>query len=83
MWALVKVGPHAIFQQNASNTVRGSALAWAFLAGLNNALGNMSTVALSLPDFARYARRRQDTLVQVKSLSIVFIIIIFLLRLSF
>lgn len=50
IWAFVKTsGGGPIFAQHAS--LSGSRLAFAWLAAVNNALGDYATIAVNIPDF--------------------------------
>ena len=50
IWAMVKVPPGSgLLSQKAK--LSGSALSWAWLGGLNSALGSFSTLGVNIPDF--------------------------------
>lgn len=57
-WAFATTGGGAIFQQKGS--LSGSQLAWTWLGALNSTLGTITTLAVNIPDFTRYARSRQE-----------------------
>ncbi|KAK9350540.1 permease for cytosine/purines, uracil, thiamine, allantoin-domain-containing protein [Lipomyces doorenjongii] len=55
------LGQTSLFKQG--NTLSGTALAWAFMSGLNSNIGGGTTLMVNAPDYSRYARRRSDTYV--------------------
>lgn len=57
-WAFATTGGGAIFQQKGS--LSGSQLAWTWLGALNSTLGTITTLAVNIPDFTRYARSKQE-----------------------
>jgi NCS1 family nucleobase:cation symporter-1 len=61
VWALVRAGGIAPMLQNAPNAKGG--LGAVFGAGLTSAVGFWGTMALSIPDFSRYARSQRDQVV--------------------
>ncbi|TDL20844.1 hypothetical protein BD410DRAFT_359821 [Rickenella mellea] len=61
IWAIVKahgIGP--IVHQ--SNSIHGSALAWAMVKGIMSSIANFATLIVNDPDFARFARKPRDAL---------------------
>jgi NCS1 family nucleobase:cation symporter-1 len=56
-------------------TVSGSALAWSFFANLNSVLGNYATLGLNISDFARYARKPNDTNIQAIAIPFIFTVV--------
>ena len=57
-WAFATTGGGAVFQQKGS--LSGSQLVWTWLGALNSTLGTITTLAVNIPDFTRYARSRQE-----------------------
>jgi len=57
-WAFATTGGGAIFQQKGS--LSGSELVWTWLGALNSTLGTITTLAVNIPDFTRYARSKQE-----------------------
>ena len=57
-WAFATTGGGAIFQQKG--TLSGSQLVWTWLGALNSTLGTITTLAVNIPDFTRYARSKQE-----------------------
>jgi len=57
-WAFATTGGGAIFQQTGS--LSGSKLVWTWLGALNSTLGTITTLAVNIPDFTRYARSKQE-----------------------
>ena len=57
-WAFATTGGGAIFQQKGS--LQGSKLVWTWLGALNSTLGTITTLAVNIPDFTRYARSKQE-----------------------
>lgn len=57
-WAFATTGGGAIFQQKGS--LSGSQLVWTWLGALNSTLGTITTLAVNIPDFTRYARSKQE-----------------------
>ncbi|KAF8517347.1 NCS1 nucleoside transporter family [Gautieria morchelliformis] len=68
IWAFVKTGGGPIFAQQG--TLHGSARSWAWLSCMNSVFGNLATLAVSIPDFTRYARKPSDTYIQVVAIPI-------------
>ena len=61
IWAFVKVpSSKGLFEQHTS--LSGSALSYAWLSALNSALGLYSTLAVNIPDFSRFAKKRTSHL---------------------
>jgi len=57
-WAFATTGGGAIFQQKGS--LSGYQLVWTWLGALNSTLGTITTLAVNIPDFTRYARSKQE-----------------------
>ncbi|CDO72821.1 hypothetical protein BN946_scf185002.g6, partial [Trametes cinnabarina] len=64
IWAFVKVpASKGLFVQHSK--LSGSAFSYAWLSGLNSALGIYSTLAVNIPDFTRYAKNERAQYVQL------------------
>lgn len=60
-WAIARAhGLHPIVTQ--SSTAQGSTLAWAFVMIIMNCTANFAALVINNPNFARYARKPQDSL---------------------
>jgi len=75
-WAFATTGGGAIFQQKGS--LSGSQLAWTWLGALNSTLGTITTLAVNIPDFTRYARSKHDQYIQLIVVPIVFTLVGFI-----
>ncbi|KAH8655866.1 cytosine-purine permease [Xylariales sp. PMI_506] len=80
IWACTNTGGgiknNPVFER--SNTIQGSALAWAFMNGLNAMLGNYGTMAVNINDFTRYAKRDRQTYIQLFIIPFSFMMMAFL-----
>ncbi|PPQ98652.1 hypothetical protein CVT24_004150 [Panaeolus cyanescens] len=77
IWAFVKV-PASKSLENSHSTLSGAAMSWAWLSGLNSALGIYATLSVNIPDFTRYAKNEKAQYVQLLIIPVAFTLIGFI-----
>ncbi|KAK4686998.1 nucleobase:cation symporter-1, NCS1 family, partial [Tremellales sp. Uapishka_1] len=76
-WAVHKAGGAGpIFHKGS--TLKGSAKAWAWVASINIAISGKTTLALNMPDLARYARKSSDVYWQMLFVPLIYFVFSFI-----
>ncbi|KKY17183.1 putative ncs1 allantoate transporter [Phaeomoniella chlamydospora] len=55
------------------NELKGSALGWGFMNGVNAMIGNFATLGVNMNDFARYSKKPKSPLIQLIVIPVVFL----------
>jgi NCS1 family nucleobase:cation symporter-1 len=72
-WCVHKAGGAGpVFSQHAK--LQGSNRAWAFLSAMSSVSGGLSTLALNIPDFSRYAKSSKGQWVQLPFIPTIYVL---------